>query len=364
MTAHPPRDNTPDVAGPAIPLFNAGRDWPFEILAQASDRVDPLLDASSRFIPRAAIAFADRVSRRWLQRWHEPYLSEIDRIAARIRRPGAHFFNVSYEWGCTSSAGPSPDGRSARLLRVLDWPNRGLGRYVVAARIDSDAGPWLTLTWPGYTGVLQAVAPGRFAAALNQAPMDTPVGVYPLDWLVNRVHVWDRPHLTPAHLLRRVFEQARSFAEARALLCETPIALSTIYILAGIAPEEACVIERRPERAHVIDGPAAAANAWQAPGWSGRARGHDNERRRRQLRAACVATADEADWLRPPVLNRWSRLAFSADARCGSVTAQGYEPDGPATALFRWPAAVDRAASDAGPPPAPAVALARDPQVN
>lgn len=203
---------------PAIPVVDVGPDWPFETLEHELDRINALLDAGSGRIPSLAIKLADAVSRRWLERWHEPYLEEIDRIAERIARPGAYFLNISYEWGCTSSAGPSPDERSARLVRVLDWPDRGLGRYVMAARVACDAGTWLTLTWPGYTGVLQAVAPGRFAAALNQAPMDQPVGVLPADWVVNRWRVWKQPHLTPAHLLRQVLRPALSPRPRRCLL--------------------------------------------------------------------------------------------------------------------------------------------------
>ena len=91
-------------------------------------------------------------------------LAEIDEIAARLGRPGGHFLSVNYEWGCTVGVGPSPDGRSARLTRTLDWFTPGLGRYVMAARVAGQAGHFVTLTWPGFVGVLQAMAPGRFSA--------------------------------------------------------------------------------------------------------------------------------------------------------------------------------------------------------
>ena len=286
---------------------------------------------ASGHIPGVALRLADAVSRRWLARWHDPYVQEIDRIAALIGRPGAYFLNVSYEWGCTSSAGPPAAGDAPLLTRVLDWPERGLGRHVVAARIHSPIGRWLSLTWPGYTGVLQAVAPGRFAAALNQAPMEQPIGFYPLDWLINRTRVWKQPHLTAAHLLRRVFEQAPDFATAKQMLTETPIALPAIYILAGVKPGEACVIERMPEAAHVIDGPASAANAWQAPNWSGRARGNDNLERQQVMRTARPSLDPAFPWLQPPVLNRRTRLVFVAEAASGAFVAQGFEGEKPAT---------------------------------
>jgi hypothetical protein len=44
------------------------------------------------------------------------YQDEINRISARIARPGAYFLNLSYEWGCTSSAGPhTADLRGIRI---------------------------------------------------------------------------------------------------------------------------------------------------------------------------------------------------------------------------------------------------------
>ncbi len=315
----------------AIPIVDVGADWPLATLSAELTRAHALLDEGSGRVPRFALRAADAVSRTWLARWHEPYLHEIDRIAALIGRPGAHFLNVSYEWGCTSLACPPAAGEAPVLTRVLDWPERGLGRHIVAARIQSPIGRWLSLTWPGYTGVLQAVAPGRFAASLNQAPMEQPVGFYPVDWLVNRVKVWKQPHLTAAHLLRRVFEQAPDFATAKAMLTQTPIALPAIYTLAGVTPGETCVIERQPEAAHIIPGPAAAANAWQAPNWAGRARGEDNHERQRAIRAASPSLDPAFPWLKAPILNKCTRLVFVAEAASGAFVAQGIEGEKPAT---------------------------------
>jgi hypothetical protein len=146
--------------------------------------------------------------------------------------------------------------------------------------------------------------------------------------------VWRRPHLTPAHLLRQVFEQASDFREAKSMLAKISIALPTIYTLAGIRPDEACVIERLPESAHIIDGPACAANAWQTPDWAGRARGEDSARRLDLMRSAEPSLGGEFDWLQPPILNQHTRLALVADASTGSLVAQGYEDEKAATAVL------------------------------
>lgn len=317
---------------PAIPVLDAGPDWAFETLDRAFDRVTALLDEGAGRLPTAAIRMADAVSRRWLARHRSPQLAEIDRIAARLGRPGAHYLNVSYEWGCSTAAAPAPDGGSARLLRVLDWPDPGLGRHVIAIRVASPAGRWLTLGWPGYCGVLQGIAPGRFAAALNQAPLDGRTGVYGLDWLAERARVWRRPHPTASWLLRQAFETAPDFGAARAMLTETPVAAGAIFTLVGTGPGQTCVIERRPDAARVIEGPAVAANAWQSPGWRGLPRGEANDERMAAMRRAVPALDAAFGWLRPPVLNETTRLAFVADPSTGAFVAQGWEADGPATA--------------------------------
>ena len=320
---------------PRIPVLDVAGDWPVETVRCELERTHNLIDAAAANYPRPILKRLDALSRRWLKKWHNPHLGEIDAVAALLQRPGAHFLNVSYEWGCTSRVGPSPSGDMARLVRVLDWPYEGLGRYAIAARITSKAGPWLTVTWPGYTGVLQGVAKGRFAAALNQAPMEMPSRIQPLDWLINRMRVWRSGDITPAHLLRRAFETCKTYDEARTMLCETRLVLPTIFTLAGIHPDEGCVIERRGGEAHIMESPASAANDWQKPGWSGRVRGTSNTARVEQMSCALISMDPSLNWLRPPILNDRTRLVFLADAKSGRMAAAGIERETQATQVLR-----------------------------
>lgn len=294
-------------------------------------RLDALLDAATRHAPAAALRQLDKVSRHWLVRWNSPHLPEIDAIAEAVARPGAYFFSVNYEWGCTTAAKPAPDHASARLVRVLDWRTPGLGRNVVAADVAGLAGRYVTLTWPGYTGILTAMAPGRFAAALNQAPMRKPYGVFVLDWAQNRARVWRMPHPMPGHLLRSVFDEAQDFADARSRLITRPICTPAIFTLAGLKPNETVVIERTETEARVHDGANVAANHWQAAGWQGRPRGHDSAGRACQMHAIVPDFDRDFAWMRAPVLNPFTRLAAVADAAEGRILAQGWEEDGPAT---------------------------------
>lgn len=329
--ARPVTSHLPDL--PPIPVVETGRDFPLATLRRFEPRAHALLDEASGRYPQRVLLALDRVSRAWLVRWDNAHLAEIDAIAKTLDRPGAYFFSVNYEWGCTCRVSPSPDRTSARLIRVLDWTTPGLGKNFVAARVSgAPAGPFVVLTWPGYTGVLQGMAPARFSAALNQAPMRKAVGMFYVDWAANRRRVWAMPHPTPAHLMRTVFEQAETFNDARRILTERPISTPAIFTLAGISPNETVVIERTEKEARVRDGSHVAANHWEAAGWYGHARGLDSPGRARMMSAIAPELDPAFPWLKSPILNDHTRLVMVADAKEGRLVAQGHEKTGPATA--------------------------------
>ena len=82
--------------------------------------------------------------------------------------PASGFSTAPIEWACTALA---RDDDAPWLVRTLDWPFPGLGRHVEIALMRGAAGDFYNVTWPGFVGVLTAMAPGRFAAAVNQAPL-------------------------------------------------------------------------------------------------------------------------------------------------------------------------------------------------
>lgn len=317
---------------PAIPVLETGRGFALATLNHYRARANALMDLATARYPAPLLTALDRVSRAWLVKWDNAHLAEIDAVAATLDRPGAYFFSVNYEWGCTCRVAPAADRKSARLIRVLDWLTPGLGQNIVAARVSgAPAGPYVTLTWPGYTGVLQAMAPGRFSVALNQAPMRKSAGFYYLDWAANKKRVWSMPHPTPAHLLREVVETATTFAEARRMLSERPISTPTIFSIAGVDPGETAVIERQETEARVRDGEQVAANHWESAGWQGHARGANSPGRSRMISSVAPEFDTSFPWLQAPILNPRTRLALVADARQGRLIAQGYEQGAPAT---------------------------------
>jgi hypothetical protein len=320
-----------------IPMVIAGKDFPLATLIAEEARAHALLDIATAKVPITVLRSLDRVSRAWLVRHSNSHLDEIDAIARRLNRAGTYFFSVNYEWGCTCRVAPSPEGNSARLIRVLDWRTPGLGRNIIAARVKAPAGEFISLTWPGYTGVMQAIAPQRFSVAVNQAPMrHLGGGVLALDWAANRARVWRQPHATAAHVVRDVIETAHTYAEARQRLIETPITAPAIFSLAGLDAKETCVIERQETAAHVLDGPAVAANNWQTPGWQGRSRGNDSPGRARQMAPVTPEFNKQFPWLKAPILNDRTRLVMVMDARQGRFIAQGYEAGQVATDVLDW----------------------------
>lgn len=315
---------------PDIPLHDA---TPLELIRREPVKLAELMRIAERCYSGPAIRIADAMSRRWLRLADNPYLAELEIIAGTVGRPGVHLLNVSYEWACTSSASPDPNGGS-RLLRVLDWKLAGLGRHLVVARQRGAAGEFYNATWPGFVGVLTAMAPGRFSAAINQPPLRSFGLPLPLAWMANKRRLWQSLALPPAHLLRRVFEECRNYTEARTMLCETPLCLPVFYTLSGATADEACVIERVEDRAAVHDGPAAIANHWLALREGGTARGNDSPGRHRRMSSVMTARQDDFSWLQPPLLNPDTRLVADANAALGRLRLQGWESHGPVTAVF------------------------------
>ena len=304
-----------------------------------------LRDACLAWFPPAVVPllpFLDRRARRWLTRSRAPYVADIEAIAAVLGFPGIWLLNASYQWGCTALA--REEGGAPWLGRTLDWPFPGLGRHAEVAHMRGSAGTYFSVTWPGYVGVLTAMAPGRFAASINQAPLwrrTRHPWLRLFDLAANGLNTWRNiRHIPPDQLLRAVCEECADFAEARRRLETTPIARPVIYTLAGIRPGEQCVIERTEEGCSTRATATCAANDWldSRDGWEGRvgadvvmscshAEAGAASRRRREALAAWTGTfdGDSFVWVTPPVLNRFTRLAVEMCAAAGTLRVVGYE---------------------------------------
>jgi hypothetical protein len=331
-------------AMPAIPIADVRDGGPVRHAQECATRARALRDDCLAYFPRAAeplVATLDGVARRWLTRSRSPYVPEIAQIAAALGFPGVWFLNGSYIWGCTSLA-REEDG-APWLARTLDWPFPGLGRHVEVARMQGSAGEFFSLTWPGYAGALTAMAPGRFSACLNQAPLLRRTR-HPwlrfYDFVANAFKTWTIRHIPPDQLLRPAFETCATYAEARHVLETEPVARPVIYMLAGCAPGERCVIERTEESFATHEGETCAANDWivSRPDWEARIIASQlftsspeeaalRSRARREAFAGYAGRLSEArfDWVTPPVLNPYTRIAAAMCAARGVLRVAGYE---------------------------------------
>jgi len=332
-----------------IPFIDLRGKTQTDLLRAFPDQAAALLLSSRRtwgwasYIASAAgLILSDRRSKKWLKKTKDPYLHEIEAAADILGRRGVYTLNLAYEWGCTSGA--YMVGEAVKLLRVLDWPFPGLGRYIVAALQKGPAGEFYNITWPALSGMYQGMAPGRFAACINQAPLRKKGLGYAGNWLVARFKVNREKGLPPAHLLRYVFENAKSYAEAKDMLTRTPLAMPVIYVLTGLRPGEGCIIERLEHAAEVKELSAghvvAASNEFHSNfatygrGW--RPRALDSSGRYAQAMVIDLHDLDQDHfaWIRPPISNRLTRLIMKADAARGSLMVQGYEGSAEVTNPF------------------------------
>ena len=330
-----------------IPFADIRTTCPKQLLRDHSARGRGLVISSRRtlgwfseLLCRALMPGADRLSREWMVKTDNPYLHEIDDFATHLGIPGIHALNLCFEWGCTSAVYDTPNGPT--LTRVLDWAFPQLGERMVIAHQRGNAGDFYNITWPGMSGMFQGLASGRFAAALNQAPMQRHGLAYIGDWVHNRKRMFRTTGLPPAHLLRRVFETAPDYATARHMLATTPIALPVIYTLSGINPGEGCVIERtendgviRPlEHDHVC-----AANHFvprlNAIGRGWWPRPFRSVKRQHLADTVPLNTIDARfDWFRFPVANSHTRLALVAQASNGTCSVMGTHGIRPVTQVW------------------------------
>jgi hypothetical protein len=280
----------------------------------------------------------DPIVKRWMWRI-SPYAAEIDAVAQTVKRPGIWLLHGAYLFGCTALADETADG--PRLRRTLDWPFPGLGRLVEVMRREADAGSYFNVTWPGFVGVLTAVAPGRFAASINQAPMRQRTLLW-LDYALNALAGLRSTALPPEHLLRHAFETCVTFEQAHRLLETAPVARPVLFVLVGCKPGERVVIERDGESARTYWQDIVVANDWQEPrsGWRPRCCGEgtpvENNRSRRASLAAWTGRGAEVDWVSGPVLNACTRVSVEMSPSTGQLVVAGWEDSARATEVTRY----------------------------
>jgi hypothetical protein len=331
---------------PAIPIVDIRDDGLIGHASQRGARARAIRDECLASFPRSIaplVPFLDGVARRWLTRSRSPYLSEIAQVASILGFSGVWLLNSTYQWGCTSVA-REEDG-VPWLARTLDWPFSGLGRYADVVRAEGAAGDYFSVTWPGYAGVLTAMAPRRFGASVNQAPFwrrTRQPWLRSCDVALNAINTWANVrHIPPDQLLRQTFENCGTFAAAKDLLEDTPVARPVIYTLIGCGPGERCVIERTEDDFETRDDYTSAANDWlpSRPMWQARippdanfltfpsAEAAARSRARQEALSGWPGriSSEGFGWVTPPVLNPYTRLAVSMCPARSILRVVGYD---------------------------------------
>ncbi len=336
--------NAPASALARIPVVDMTAGGPLRHALDGYARAAALRTDCLSWLPRAtraALPALDALTRRWLMRSRSPYVAEISAIAEAFGYPGIWFLNGCYQWGCTALA-REHDG-APWLVRTLDWPFPGLGRYVEVGQGAGPAGRFDSITWPGFVGALTASAPGRFAAAINQAPLwrrTRRPWLRPCDMALNALSTWRIRFMPPDHLLRQVMETAGDYRAALQMLERTPVARPVIYTLVGCQRGERCVIERTEESFVTREVDTSAANDWlpQRQRWEARvcsdyllSRTSEEAAERSHARRTHLAGfagpfgSGMFDWVTPPVLNPFTRIAVEMCPARGVLRAIGYE---------------------------------------
>ena len=324
----------------SVPIIDLREAGPSAHVGQRREQALALRAACLGWLPCGGLLarLADPLARWWLQRSASPLVGEIDAISRTLGRPGIWLLHGAYAFGCTALADESADGPVLR--RTLDWPFPGLGRLVEVTRQRGAAGEFLSVTWPGFAGVLTAVAPGRFAASINQAPMrrrTTAGWLLWLDYALNALAAFfanGRP--PPEHVLRRAFETCATFDEACRLLAREPVARPVLFLVAGCAAGERMLIERDGDQTRLYRDGTVVANAWRdpsSPGWRPRVCGEGTPVENNCRRVAAMAAWTDRHppglaWAAAPVVNACTRVAVEMCAATGRLLVAGWEADG------------------------------------
>jgi len=329
----------------AISIIDVGEGGPLHHALLSRDRALALRDDCLTVFPSAVMPFLpalDGIARRWLSRSCSPYVPEIAQIAAALGFPGVWLLNGSYQWGCTALA--REEEGVPWLARTLDWPFPGLGRHTDIVRTRGPAGEYFNVSWPGYAGVLTAMAPSRFAASINQAPMWRRTR-HPwlrfYDLVGNALHTWmNVHHMPPDQLLRQAFETCETYVAAKTMLEQTPVARPVIYTLIGCSSGERCVIERTEVSFKTREDETYAANDWvpARPNWEARlaasrfltcspeaAAARSRDRQDALANWCGLLSRGGFDWVKPPVLNPYTRLAVMMSPARAVLRVAGYE---------------------------------------
>jgi hypothetical protein len=309
---------------------------PFDWARQRPEKVIGTLEIATRGVPSPVLSFGDYLSHAWLRATGNPWRDLIRSLGDVLNRPGIALMNLCYEWGCTTAA-QDVRGRPS-MARTVDWPFVGLGRFVAVAIERTPHGPVAFVTWPGFVGAVTAFAPGRFAVAINKAPLPILLRSLKVDRTAAALRAFFGGGLPITHLVREAVLESADFATVvNKLATARRVTTPGLVVACGVSAGEAVVVERF--RAHSVvhrgqDGAVCVANDWLTPGLTGwpPSKGETPEQRVQDcsLRVDALRRgfpADPADfaWVTAPVLNNNTRAALYCCPAEGRLAVRGFD---------------------------------------
>jgi len=161
--------------------------------------------------------------------------------------------DLKEKWfGCTALAFNRKGRGGVAHVRNMDWPVEDCGKLSAVIHYTGGCGPFTSVGWPCFVGVISGIAKGRFSITLNQAPQ---VGMVSTNW-------------PAAFALRNVFQECETFDQVVKTLTSTRLSASALFMVVGTKRDQAVVIEhtgRKAERRWMKDGVLALANHFERP---------------------------------------------------------------------------------------------------
>lgn len=165
-----------------------------------------------------------------IRQWAEALDARADdiitaNISYELAQAGQYLATRFPAVGCTSVVMESPKLGLVHV-RNLDWDLDGMGSSTLVRMLEDEDRQIVSVTNPGFVGVLSGMAPGDFSVTINWVPPT------------------QRPRfdLGPVFLVRWVLENAVDFDDAVAYLSGTPLSSAVLFTVCGV--DNACVIER------------------------------------------------------------------------------------------------------------------------
>lgn len=200
---------------------------------QALKDADDAVQAQVTWLPRSLrgtlLSLAAPVVRQTYALAGGLYVGEMDAWsdALDMNRGYSTILNCTYELAMMCTAGVVMTPKGPVHVRSVDWPLTKIGPATCIFHFKKGAHRFVAVGLAGHVGVLSGMVPGAYSITMNYAPSDG----LSLDY-------------GPSFYLRFVFETCKTYAQAVSALQSVDLAAAAFFVVCGVKPGEACVVER------------------------------------------------------------------------------------------------------------------------